>query len=88
MKPKIGMMVNYQSKKNPYILPAIITATTETLWDEGVKRGDVQKLSSDTHVHLLVLTPGSALMYAESDVPMVAGPREATPGSWWFLDRL
>lgn len=58
MKPTIGRIVHYRSRTGKYTVPAIITATKETLNPEGVKGGFIEDLSSDTHVHLTVFTPG------------------------------
>jgi hypothetical protein len=57
-EPSIGRVVWYRSRTGRYTVPAIITATTETLAPEGVEAGHVPALSSPTHVHLHVLTPG------------------------------
>lgn len=65
MKPTIGRIVIYRSRTGNYSVPAIVTATVDTLAPEGVKRYEetgghegVPPLSSETHVHLTVLTPG------------------------------
>lgn len=56
--PTIGRVVVYRSRTGHYCVPAIVTATQETLWREGVERGDVPDLDSSEHVHLAVLSPG------------------------------
>jgi hypothetical protein len=58
MKPTIGRIVIYRSRTGSYSVPAIVTATTETLNPQGVAAGHVPALSSDEHVHLTVFTPG------------------------------
>jgi hypothetical protein len=58
MKPTIGRIVIYRSRTGNYDVPAIVTATTETLNPAGVESGNVPALSSDEHVHLTVFTPG------------------------------
>lgn len=81
--PSIGRIVLYRSRTGNYTLPAVVTATQDTLWAEGVERGDVPGLASEQHVHLHVFTPGTQGSYAEHDVPMddrAAG--EQAPGSW------
>lgn len=88
MKPTIGRIVHYRSKMNPYVMPAIITATKDTLWPEGVERGDVPGITDDNHVHLTCFTPGKQVTYQEFDVPMATGPREAQPGQWWWPERV
>lgn len=84
MKPTIGRIVIYRSKTGNYSCPAIITATHETLWPEGVERGDVPALSSSEHVHLHVFTPGAQEAYPEFDVPFDSTEDygEPAPGSW------
>lgn len=64
-EPSIGRVVIYRSKVGEYDVPAIITATQETLHPEGVElfresggSDGVPPLSSPDHVHLTVLTPG------------------------------
>jgi hypothetical protein len=56
--PTIGRIVIYRSRTGQYDVPAIVTATTETLNPKGVEAGHVPALSSEDHVHLTVLTPG------------------------------
>jgi hypothetical protein len=88
MKPTIGRIVHYRSKKNPYTMAAIIIATKDSLWADGVQRGDVQDITDDNSVHLLCFTPGNQVQYQEFNVPMVAGPRDAQPGTWWWPERV
>jgi len=59
MKPTIGRIVIYRSKTGDYDIPAIVTATTETLNPKGVEEGKIPDLSSNEHVHLTVFTPGT-----------------------------
>lgn len=82
--PTIGRIVLYRSKRNPYDLPAIIVATTDSLWEGGVERGDVPGLFSDQHVHLVVLTPGALKTYHEYNIPLSVPDADGTPqpGSW------
>ena len=58
MIPYLGQIVSYRSRTGSYSLAAIVTATTETLNPDGVAGGHLPALSSPTHVHLAVLTPG------------------------------
>jgi hypothetical protein len=58
MNPTIGRIVIYRSRTGDYDVPAIVTATTETLNPKGVELGHVPPLSCDTNVHLTVFTPG------------------------------
>lgn len=58
MKPTIGRIVIYRSRTGNYDVPAIITATQDTLNPQGVAAGMVPPLESENHVHLTVFTPG------------------------------
>lgn len=58
MRPTIGRIVLYRSRTGKYTVPAVVTATTETLNPEGVEAGHVPPLSSEDHVHLTVFSPG------------------------------
>lgn len=58
MKPSIGRIVIYRSRTGDYDVPAIVTATTETLNPKGVELGHIPDLSSDRHVHLTCFTAG------------------------------
>lgn len=58
MRPTIGRIVIYRSRTGDYDVPAIITATRDTLNPKGVELGHIPALSSDTHVHLTCFTAG------------------------------
>lgn len=81
--PSIGRIVHYRSRRNPYDVPAVVTATQDSLWPEGVERGDVPALDSPFHVHLHVFTPGNLEDYQEHNIPFAAEEDgEPAPGSW------
>lgn len=89
-EPSIGRIVVFRSRRGNYSMPAVVTATTETLWPEGIERGDVPALSSSMHVHLHVFTPGAAESYPEHNVPFddATDYGEAAPRSWsWPIIR-
>lgn len=81
--PTIGRIVIFRSRTGKYDVPAIITATAATLNPEGVAAYErslakahalgsgallgVPPLSSDTHVHLTVFTPGIPGQHANAD---------------------
>lgn len=94
MKPSIGRIVTYRSKTGNYDVPAIVTATADSLWSEGVERGDVPPLDSPEHVHLHVLTPGAQGSYQEFNVPsadvVADGLNYETPParSWRWPERV
>ena len=67
MKPTIGRIVVYRSRTGDYDVPAIINATKASLNPKGVELGHVPDLSSDTHVHLTVFTPGKPGMRRDAD---------------------
>lgn len=56
--PTIGRIVIYRSRTGDYVVPAIVTATADTLHRPNVEAGHIPDLSSSEHVHLTVLTPG------------------------------
>jgi hypothetical protein len=56
--PTIGRIVVYRSRSARYVMPAVVSATRETLWRPGVEAGALPDLDSDRHVHLTVFTPG------------------------------
>lgn len=56
--PTIGRIVLFRSRTGNYTVPAIVNATQDTLYRPGVDGGFVPDLSSGSHVHLTVLTPG------------------------------
>lgn len=59
MKPTIGRIVIYRSRTGNYDVPAVVTATHDTLFRPNVEAGYIPDLSSDEHVHLAVFTPGA-----------------------------
>jgi hypothetical protein len=58
MRPTIGRIVWYRPRTAAYTVPAMITATWDTLVSEMVELGMIPGLSSPTHVHLTVFSPG------------------------------
>lgn len=65
--PTIGRIVTYRSRTGNYDVPAIITATQETLYLPGVEGGFVPDLDSPEHVHLTVFTPGKPGLRTHAD---------------------
>lgn len=74
MRPTIGRVVIYRSRTGNYSVPAIITATQDTLYRPGVDGGYVPDLSSEEHVHLHVLTPGVPGKRTDADDFLVESP--------------
>lgn len=66
MKPTIGRIVIYRSRTGDYSVPAIVTATADTLNPKGVEEGNVPPLTGDEHVHLTVFTPGAPGLRADA----------------------
>lgn len=66
---RLAEVVTYRSRTGGYDLAAIVTGTRDSVTDAGVASGDVRQLSSPSHVHLQVFTPGKARHYQEFDVP-------------------
>lgn len=58
LRPTIGRTIWYRSRTGRYSVPAIITATQDTLYQPAIDGGHIHPLESETHVHLTVLTPG------------------------------
>lgn len=58
MKPTIGRIVIYRSRTGDYDVPAVITATQETLNRKGVEAGHIPDLSGPMRVHLTCFTAG------------------------------
>jgi hypothetical protein len=56
--PTIGRIVWYRSRILNYTVPAIVTATVDTLYQPNVEAGYLYPLSSPEHVHINVQTPG------------------------------
>lgn len=73
-QPRICRIVEYRSRTGTYTVPAIITATMETLnpkgtqlWRETDGEKGVPPLTSRENVHLTVFTPG---IPGECDTPL------------------
>jgi hypothetical protein len=56
--PMLGRTVTYRSRTGKYDVPAIITATIDTLSPEGVAAGGTKPITGRDRVHLTVFTPG------------------------------
>lgn len=54
----IGRIVHYRSRTGKYTVPAIVTATVDTLYMPGVEGGHISDLGGINNVHLTVFTPG------------------------------
>ena len=68
---------------------AHVTANLEHLDQRGVDAGHVPPLDSDTHLHLLVLTPGDQGAFPEYNVPhSVPVSGELKPGTWCWPSEL
>ena len=89
----IGRVVTYRSRTGDYDLPAIVTATTETLNPKGVEAGHIPSLTDATSVHLTCFTAGKpgegadelkvssknvAGCYQEWDIPLAGSVRGST----------
>lgn len=77
--PPLGAVVVYRARTRGYKLPAIVTATIDTLDQRGVVRGDVPQITDEERVHLNVSSCGAAMMYQEFDVPFSVADE---PGTW------
>jgi hypothetical protein len=57
-RPTIGRVVVYRSRTGDYDVPAVISATQDTLFRPAVDARVMPDLESPAHVHLTVFTPG------------------------------
>jgi hypothetical protein len=93
MKPTIGRIVHYRSNTGHYTMPAIVIATQETIWREGVERGDIADITEPTRVHLECWTAGKNEHYQEFDVPYWEAPtggfdlNDQPAGTWTWPPR-
>lgn len=80
MTPTIGRIVIYRSRTGVYSVPAIITATVDTLYQPNVEAGLIAGLTDENHVHLTVFTPGqpgkrtAAASMADGDFKVLPKP--------------
>lgn len=74
MTPTIGRIVIYKSRTGYYVVPAVVTATVDTLFRPNVDAGYIADLSSPSHVHLTVFTPGKPGKRAEATDFKVESP--------------
>lgn len=65
--PRLGETVIYRSRTGDYDVPAIITATVDTLNAKGVEAGHIPGLTSHNHVHLTCLTAGKPGMRRDAE---------------------
>lgn len=56
---KLGRIVWYRSRTGTYSMPAMVTATVDTLFQPNVEAGHIAGLSGPNCVHLTVFTPGT-----------------------------
>lgn len=56
--PTIGRIVIFRSRTGDYDVPAIVTATVDTLNRKGVEAGHIPDLSGNMCVHLTCFTAG------------------------------
>lgn len=55
---KIGRIVWYRSRTGTYSMPAIVTATIDTLFQPNIDAGHIAGVSGPDCIHLTVFTPG------------------------------
>lgn len=73
-RPTIGRIVIYRSRTGDYDVPAIITATLDSLNPKGVELGHVPPITDSHGVHLTVFTPGKPGMRREAEDFKVESP--------------
>ncbi len=80
----IGRIVSYRGKFGFNTLrPAMVVCTVDTLDPRGVETGEVQALTNDKYVHLIVFTPSERLAFFEQNVPYWGGKIEDMPPGYW-----
>lgn len=84
-RPTVGRIVHYRSRTGNYTLPAVVTCTSESLYDPGVARGDLPPLTNELSIHLHVMTPGEKVSYQEHDVQF---DEDEGPGTWRWPPRV
>jgi hypothetical protein len=75
--PTIGRIVIYRSKTGDYVMPAIVSATLDTLHQPNVDAGHMHPLSGPLNVHLTVFTAGYQGQVSQSTMenhPELADP--------------
>jgi hypothetical protein len=70
----VARTVHYRSRTGNYTVPAIITATVDSLFRPGVEAGHVADLSGEECVHLQVFTPGFPGTRQSADDFLVESP--------------
>lgn len=87
---RLGRVVWYRSKTGTYTCAARIAATVDSLYQPNVEAGHLLSLSSDTHVHLVVDTPGLQGHISdatrESNPELVADDRPNKPAGGTFQE--
>ncbi len=95
--PTIGRIVVYRSKMANYVLPAIISATVETLHRPAVEEGHLSDLTDESHVHLVVFTPGypgdpghrsASFAGVSGEYDVAYDETGETPGTWSWPRRV
>jgi hypothetical protein len=95
----VGRVVTLRSVESGVDLPAVVTATTETLDQAAIEAGKVPELTSPKRVHLTVFSPfladedrGGA--FQAFNVPQFVAPTgdgsatEIVAGTWRFPERV
>lgn len=89
-RPRLGATVLYRSLTGTYTMPAIISAVVGSLYPPNVEAGHVAPLSSDSHVHLAVMTcgiPGQVSQRTLEQQPELAAPdRPNIPAGGTFAE--
>lgn len=81
----IGCVVIYRTSIGDYDMPAIVTATKDTL--KGVELGYVPDLSSGDHVHLIVFSPVLGTQHGSANVLAVRGENVSGCYQEWNIPR-
>lgn len=85
MKPSIGRVVVFRSRTGTYSMPALISATVDTLHRPNVDAGHIPELTSDRHVHLTAFTagiPGERSASSDPELGKANPPAGGTLQEW------
>lgn len=94
--PTIGRIVIYRHPlpKGSYDVPAVVSATSETLQqarDAGLDTRHVRELTGDDHLHLTVFSPlvtcPDGVEHARDVPPVMEGEEKPAAGTWRWPER-
>lgn len=82
----IGRIVIYRSKTGQYSMPAVVSATRDTLYLPNVSAGHLADLSAADNVHLVVFTAGASGHRSAGTDPSLGAANPPAGGSFAEYD--